>query len=218
MALYDYAALKRALKRRMGRPTTDEAFTVTTADDVYDDILTEAQTRLNQLLGLFVPDAIWTVPTALTSADGGLTYSFGTDTDGAAIFAFGHFQLFEKRSDIPNMPLTEGVDFRVEGTRIRMPDNVPRTFADAGPWAQFASPSNVIDATHEPVVPLVARPALLNEAEIRGWNHLGLDTSDATARFEASWNELVALIQTQSSKKGSQPLMRRPPSYLLRRR
>jgi hypothetical protein len=215
----DYAECKATLKRRLGRPTADEAFTVTTTDDVYDQLLTEAQRRINALLATFIPDAVWPAPVALTSSDGGYTYGFGMDTDGAAIFAFGHFEVFEARKDIPNFPLTEGIDFVVRGSVLVMPDNQPRTFADSGPWALFASPSTAIDSSHEPTIPKVARPAMITDAEIRGWKHLGLDASHAEYDFEnKDWPELLALVRTQSMKKGSQPLQRRPRSYLLGRR
>jgi hypothetical protein len=219
VAYLDYTDLKRRLKQRLGRPSTDEAFTVDATDDVYDDKLTEAQDRVNKLLAIHSPDAVWTVPTALTSDDGGVTYGFGTDTDSAAIFAFGHFEVYEKRIDYPDLPLTEGVDFVVQGTKLRMPGAVPRTFADSGPWALYVAPSNIVSAVHQPVIPVIARHAMLTDAEIRCWEHLGLDSSGAEAAFEnKDWPELLAVLRTQSLKKGSQPLLRRPRSYLLRGR
>lgn len=209
MTMYSRSDLVRRLKVRIGRPTTDEAFTVTTTDDVYDDKLSEAQDHLIQKLGLYSPEAIWTVPTLLTSSDSGYTYGFGTDTDSAAIFAFGHFLVFENKNSMPGYPLTVGVDYTIEGTVIRIPNNVPRTFAD-GPYAQYAAPSNVIDVTHEPVVPKIARLALLSEAEARCWQHLGLDSAGAEADAERDWQTVLAVLRTQGSGKGGAPLSRRP--------
>lgn len=216
MGLMDYADMKRLLKGRVGRPETDELFSIDATDDVYDDCLTQAQTRINQLLGIHVPDAIWPVAELLTSSDGGLTYGFGDDADGDAIFAFGHFQLFANREQIPDNPLIEGVDFWVSGTVLRMPNNSPRVFSD-GPYALFASPSNVVDSTHEPVVPKIARLCMLDEATIRAFKHAGMDTTEAKEDFDDSWIELLGVIQTQSWAKGGQPLQKRPRSFGLSR-
>ena len=84
MSYLDRADLIRRAKVRLGRPTSDNAFTVTTTDDVYDDCATEAQDHLIKMLGVYVPDSVWPVPTLLTTADSGYTYTFGTDTDSAA--------------------------------------------------------------------------------------------------------------------------------------
>lgn len=212
--LFDKTDLLRRLKGRVGRPESDEAFSVDSTDDKYYDCLTEAQDRLIQLLGTFVPDAVWAIPTLLTSSDSGLTYGFGNDLDGEAILAFGHFQVFAQLSDIPNAPLIEGVDFLVMGTKLRMPDNVPRIFS-SGPYALYAAQSNVINSTHEPVVPKIARQALLADAEIRALQHLGLDSGVAEDKFDTAWAELLAVLKTQSAGKGGQPISRRPRSWLL---
>lgn len=201
MSLWDANDLVRRLKVRLNRPATDAAFTVTTTDDVYFDFLTEGQDRVQKLLGIYVPDAVWTVPTLLTSADGGLTYTFGNDTDGAAIFAFGHFKVYPDLASIPDSPLIDQLDYAVENTKLRMPNNTPRTFS-AGPYCQFAAPSNVITATTQPVIPKFARPAMLSDAEVRCLRRMGLDWGTAEAQFQSDWIEVLAAIRTQSNGKG----------------
>lgn len=211
MAYLDRADLVRRLKLRLARPTSDESFTVTTTGDVYDDFLTEAQDRLNKLLGTYVPDAVWTIPTAITSSDSGETFTFGTDVDGAAVFAFGHFQVFESEEAIPDYPLTPGVDFTVEGTKLRIPNNGSRT---GSLWVQYAAPSNVIGSASEPTVPKVARMALLVDAERRCWEKIGRDDKavDAEARFQSEWFAVVSLIQTRANQRGGLPIAKRPRS------
>lgn len=215
MSLYDSQDLVRRLKVRLNRPATDEAFTVSTADDVYYDALTEGQDRLTKLLGTYVPDAVWTVPTAITSSDGGETFGFGTDTDGAAIFAFGHFVVYDAEENIPDWPLSVGVDFSVEGTVLRVPNNGTRT---GSLYVQYAAPSNIISSATQPTVPKFARAALLTEAESRCWKHLKLwgEARQAEADFLRDWADVVAAIQTRASGRGGLPLSQRPNMRYLR--
>jgi hypothetical protein len=213
MAYLDSADIVRRAKLRLNRPATDEAFTATTADDVLYDFATEEQDEITKLLAVYVPDALWTVPTALTSSDGGYTYGFGTDTDGAAIFALGRFHVYEARTHIPDTPLVVGVDFTVEGTVLRMPHQSPRTFADSGPWAQYVAPSNVITSSTQPTIPKIARLCLVARVASRGAKRLGLDPSEHDADAEASWLQVLAAIRTQAHGKGGAPYAHRPRTY-----
>lgn len=206
MALFDSSDLVRRCKLRLNRPTTDQAFTVTTADDVYYDFLGEAQDRINRLIATFVPDALWTVPTAMTAGSGNKTYTFGTDLDSAAIFALGHYRLYESRSDIPDNPLIPGDDYTVEGTLIRIPNDAARTFSDGGtPWATYVAPSNVIAAATQPTLPRIARPAMLSDASRRCAERLGESgkAAEQEGQFQSDYLELLAAIKTQADQKRS---------------
>jgi hypothetical protein len=164
------------------------------------------------MLGVHVPDALWTVPTALATADLGKTYTFGLDADSAAIFAFGHFLVFEQRADIPDSPLVEGIDFTVEGTKLRIPNNVTRTFADGGPWCQYVAPSNVMASGTQPTIPKIARLALVSETARRGAIRLGMDPAPHEAEFQSDFLDVLAVIKTQSNLKGGATLFLRPRS------
>lgn len=204
MAFLDSSDLVRRCKLRLNRPTTDQAFTVTTTDDVIYDFLGEAQDRINRLIATFVPDALWTVPTALTAGSGNKTYTFGVDLDSAAIFALGHYRLYAQRSDIPDNPLIPGDDYTVEGSLIRIPNDAARTFSDGGtPWAQFVSPSNVIASGTQPTIPRIARPCMISDAARRCAERLGEDANKHEAQFAADWIELLAAIKTQADMKRS---------------
>lgn len=204
-ALYSSTDLARRIKLRLGRPTTDAAFTVSAADDVLYDFLTEAQSRLTLMLASYTPDALWTVPTALVSEDGGYTYGFGDDTDGEAIFALGQFRLYAQRSDIPDTPLEPGVDFVVDGLLLRTPNFTARTYSDGGPWCQYVAPSNVITATTQPTVPKLARPALISGAIAAGAAaRVGLDPSMHEDRFLREWADILTALRTQAFAKSGQ--------------
>ena len=199
------------------------AFTESTTDDVWYDFGTEAQDRVSRMLGLYVPDALWTVPTELSSADSGYTYTFGTDVDSEAIFAFGHFQLFENQESIPDYPLVPGVDYTVEstntadrGTVIRIPANRPRTFTDGGPYAQYAAPTNVITSSTQPTIPKFARKPMVSDMVRLAKNRLGMDGSGDDQQFESEWLEVLATIRTQASSKYGRTLAQRPRRRIFR--
>ena len=225
MSLWDSDDLVRRGKLRLARPSTDSAFTVSTTDDVWFDFATEAQDRVNRMLGIYVPDALWTVPTELSSDDGGKTYHFGTDVDSESIFAFGHFKLFENRESIPDYPLTEGVDYTIEntvgddkGTAVRIPFNVTRTFTDGGPWAQYAAPANVITSATQPTIPKFARKPMVSDMVRLAQERLGLDTANSELQFQTEWMEVLAAIRTQGFGKGGRTLQQRPHRFWRMRR
>lgn len=226
MAYLDSADLVRRGKLRLARPSTDSAFTVSSTDDAWYDFATEAQDRVNRDLGVFVPDAVWTVPTEISSTDGGSTYTFGTDVDGESVIAFGHFTLYENRESIPDFPLIPNVDYTIEGsgtdggTVIRIPFNTTRTFTDGGPWAQYAAPSNVVTSSTQPTIPKMARTVMLDDMEKRAWKRLGLSdkAAEAEEQYQEDWLQLLALIRTQSAAKGGATLTNRPRSFWRMRR
>lgn len=225
MSLWDSADLVRRAKVRCSRPASDSAFTVTSTDDVWYDFATEAQDRVNRNLAIFVPDALWTVPTELSSSDGGYTYTFGSDVDSEAIFAFGHFKLYENLESIPDYPLVPGVDFTVEGTSgadlgtvIRIPANITRTFTDGGPYAQYVAPANVVTSTTQPTIPKFARKPMVSDMCRLARERLGLDGSADDARFESEWADVLTAIRTQAASKYGRNLNQRSRRFLDGRR
>lgn len=185
---------------------------MSTSDDVLYDFASEEQDEITKLLAVYSPDALWTVPTLLTSSDAGYTYGFGTDTDSAAIFALGRFHVYESREHIPDTPLAPGVDFTVEATVLRMPNYAPRTFS-AGPYAQYVAPSNVITSTTQPTIPKIARLVLVARIAARAAKRLGLDASEHEADAESSWMTVLAAVRTQAAGKYGKPLLQRPRGY-----
>lgn len=218
MAYLDSADIIRRVKLRLNRPSSDTAFTISTADDVLYDFASEEQDEITKLCATFIPDALLTAPTALTTADSGLTYTFGTDVDTAAIFALGHFQVFAVRADIPDSPLIPGVDFTVEGTKIRMPNNVPRTFGDSGPWSQTVNPSNVMTSATQPTIPKILRLCLVSRTASRGAKRIGLDPAEHDADAGEAWLTAMAAVKSQAASKGGAPLLQRPRSFMAGRR
>lgn len=161
MAKYTTADLLRRCKIKLNRPATDEAFTSSTTDDVWYDLLTEAQDHVFQTLAAIAPDAMYSTLTLLTTADDGQTYTFGTDVDGAAISPIGHYELYATPNAYPGSPLVEGSDFIHEGTRVRAVNHQTM----AAPYARFITPPNVLSAAVEPTLkPIYARALIADYA------------------------------------------------------
>lgn len=205
--LYDSADIIRRVKLRLNRPTVDEAL----ADADLYDFATEAQDDITKRLAIYSPDALWPAPTALTSSDGGATFTFGTDTDSAAIFALGKFRVYATLDDIPDEPLTEGVDYTTEGTKIRTPNNDVQSSPDGGPWSQYVAPSNVISAAVQPTIPKMARLALISKTAAKAASRLRLTdlAGEQEQQYEIDWSRILETIRTQSWGKGGLPVQQR---------
>lgn len=213
MAYLDRADCILRLKDRLNRPSTDSAFTVSATDDVWLRFMTEANDELTKLIAAFVPDAMIGVPTALVTADSGKTYTFGTDVDSANVFPLGFVNIYDTRNDIPDYPLIPGVDYTLEGTRIRIPYNVTRTFSDSGPWAQFINAANAITSSTQPTIPVLFRLAMVERTAAKGARRLGLDGSEFEAEFEKRWMEGLMAVRTQANGKYGANVSRRNWSY-----
>jgi hypothetical protein len=203
VALYDSADIIRRAKLRLNRPAVDEAL----GDPDYYDFATEAQDDITKDLAVFVPTALWTVPTLLTTADGGYTYGFGVDTDGAAIFALGKFRLYADKAAIPDLPLQETVDYTVEGPVVRMPNNSIRSFADGGPYTQYVAPSNVLSASVQPTVPKIARLALIAKTAAKAASRVRATdlAAEQEADYQTEWLKVVAAVRSQTFGKSGTP-------------
>jgi hypothetical protein len=217
VAYLDSADLIRRMKVKLNRPSTDAAFTVTSTDDALYDALSEAQDSVTKLIATFIPDCMISAPTALSTADSGATYTFGTDADSAAKFALGFFSVYETRADIPDNPMEPNIDFVIEGTKLRILNNLTRTFADSGPWAQTVSASNVISSATQPTVPVICRMTLLEKACEIAADRLGLDSSKFASNAGERWMEVLAAVRTQAKGKYGATLLNRPRSYFMRR-
>lgn len=212
MAYLDSADCLLRVKNRLNRPTSDEAFTRSSTDDIAYSAMTEANDELIKKIAVFIPDAMVTAPTLLTSADSGKTYTFGTDADAAAIFALGHFAIYENLESIPDYPLTDGVDYVIEGTKIRMPYNDTRTFS-AGPYAQSVTPGNVVNSSTQPTCPKIARLVMVEDTARRLAPLVGQDPRDFDEPYNDAWTNLLAAVRTQGVGKGGPLTTRRYPRY-----
>ena len=145
-------------------------------------------------------------PTLLTTANSGLTYTFGTDTDSANINPIGHIELRESPTGAMIPPGSEWDNstqsFLFQANLIRWPGQRSRTFSD-GPYARFVTPPNVLSATAAPTLrPLYARELLVYDAAERAAVRVGADPTSYGAMFDSRWPEILATMQTQYSGSG----------------
>lgn len=140
-----------------GRPTADSI-----TDATKYTVLSDGQEEVLAEIASIMPQILYTAPTLMTSADGGFTYTFGTDGDGYALFPMGRAQIYPSLSAVPDYPWRPGVDYLDEGTTIRIPNNI----AFAGPlyWRGITLPQ-AISASVQPVIqPPPARTLIVTKA------------------------------------------------------
>lgn len=206
MAFLDKADLLARAKRAFNRPSTDEGL----ADADWYAFLTEAQYEAVLYLAPRIPDQMMTVPTQLTAGSANKTYTFGTDADTANIVALGHYRLYRNRENIPDYPLIEGVDYTVEGSLIRVPNNIGRTFdGSGGPWGQWVNPPGAISASDEPTLLKPARVALPWGAAKFAAIRLNRDPSTYEAEFVSQLDNALTALTVNSFGRGGNPVSAR---------
>jgi hypothetical protein len=159
--LWSSADLVRRCKLHARRPTTDPAM----PDANWYDFLTEAQGSAYTDLFSRYPDLQYGAPILLTTADGGKTYTFGSDYAGELGRPMGHTEVYPSLAAIPDSPLTVNVDFLIEGSLIRMLGNKARQFPQ-GPYARTVlRPEAGISASVQPqLYPKASRMLLVWKA------------------------------------------------------
>lgn len=153
-------------------------------------LLGEAQQETVIEMAPHVPWAMLSAPTLLTSADGGVTYGFGTDADGNTITPLAveiYAQLAGRELYAASYGALGG-DFVIERQRVRMPGSRAFTFT-AGPYARWVTVPLTLTASVAPTLqPIEARP-LIVFAACRKFARLGglLDESPYTLEYDDLW-------------------------------
>lgn len=172
MSAYDSAALVAAFQLKARFPT--QGLPPLTTADIYQ-LLTEAQEEVYTDLAQHAPHALMGAPTLLTSTDGGVTYTFGTDGDGDPVSPLA-VEVYAQVDGRTLYACTYGNavgDFVIEGTRIRGPGNRSRIYS-VGPFARFITPPGPISASAPPTLSpkrlrkLLVLKALIKYANIDG--------------------------------------------------
>lgn len=165
MALFDSADLLAKCKLYARRPAVDAAM----PDTSWYSFLTDAQPEVYRDIFSRRPEMGYGVPILMTTADGGLTYTFGNDAAGDPIRPIGVAQIFPNLRAIPSDPLYPGDDFTWEGSLIRIPGNRARQFT-GGPYARLVlRPDVAIDGTHQPQLQPKSARLLLVWKALEAW-------------------------------------------------
>lgn len=170
--------------------------------------LADAQEAVYTELSPMCPAAFVGAPVRLTSADNGVTWTFGV-----GVYPMGHVEIYAQESGgrvlLASTYGTTGGDFVIEGGTIRTPGNRTRTYS-SGPWARFSAFPTRISASVEPSISpepareLIMWKALENAAEVSN------GTMDATiwgAKYLDAKRRWVTQWQTQFQSAGNQAFM-----------
>lgn len=173
VTLWTSADLLARCKMYARRPVVDEAF----GDDQWYMLLTEANAEFAAQIAAVAPDALFAVtgPTLMTTADGGLSYTFGTDPDGNQVVPTGRCEIRQTPSGkvwVSGAEWDTSADFVDEGWRIRFPNQVVRTFGN-GPWARFVTPTGTINATTQPNYDPASMARVLVYKAVGQWARIG---------------------------------------------
>lgn len=132
--------------------------------------LADAQEAVYADLAPIVPAAFVGAPSVLTSADGGVTYTFPSGT-----YPFGHVEVYARENGGRELYASTygnpSGDFVIEGSTIRAPGNRTRTYA-SGPYARYTAFPSRLSASVEPSInpeparELILWKALQNAAEV----------------------------------------------------
>lgn len=145
-----------------------------TTDAQWYRLLTQAQHTVYRLFAEHVPHALATAPVAMTSADGGATYTVPSDA-----FALGYAEIRHGRTGpllVPGADFSDVADFVWEGNQIRIPSGRTRTFGN-GLYVKYIAPPGTINASTEPTLtPNWARILIVYDA-VKEWAGQG-DTRD----------------------------------------
>lgn len=147
---YESTDLLTAFNGLTGRPPSDSAI----LDSTKYTYLAQAQGQVILQIANIVGNVLYGNPTLMTSADGGYTYTFGTDGNGYTLFLLdGH--IYGTLQSIPSAPWVPGIDYLDEGTRIRSLNNVP--FAQAPYFQGITAPAEMSASVQPVLVPAYAR-------------------------------------------------------------
>lgn len=217
MATYDVADLLSRFKRQYNRPSADEAWTDQSTDDVAYQFLNDGQQELATRIAWHVPEVGYGRPIELTTSDDGLTYGFGTDTDGNPIVPLGQIEL---RAGVRGIPILPGNDWDNSAqtyllvtepatgqTLVTFPGQLARTFA-SGLWARFVTlpaqitgPSSLVS-----LAPFNAREMIPYFAAQYGCLRIEVDPAPYEARKETVWANWLGAMKNQQFGAGTRAL------------
>lgn len=197
---WESADLLSRLNLMAGRPPVDVI-----SDTTKYQLLADAEQYVLDRIASISPKTLYGAPHALTTTDGGLTFTYGTDGNGYPLFPIGRATIYPSLSSIPGGAWVPGVDYLDEGTLLRMPNGVPY----AGPLYWYGvTPIQSLSADVPPVLqPPPARILLVIKA-VATFAETG-NVRNATladrmlARFEREFAAHMTLIRKHVASDGA---------------
>lgn len=148
MATWDAADLLARLRTTVNRPSTDESLT----DAIGYQLLTEGQAHWTNTIAAQAPWVLMGAPTLLVSTDSGTTYPFiDASSNSIAPLAVEIYDALAGRLLKNGAFWDSSADYVWEGTKIRFPRGVTKTFS-GGPYARYILPPTAISASIAPTL------------------------------------------------------------------
>lgn len=135
--------------------------------------------------------------TLTVTPDPAYIFTFGSDADGNTLYPVGAVQLFQLLTDIPDWPLYEGVDFTMEGNKVRTMDGAPWPFGSAPYFQSLILPLTLSAGVPPTLRPVQARCLIVDAAAVRYAEDTHTDATTFTNRYEKHWGQLLPMIQAQ---------------------
>lgn len=184
MTTYDSAYLLSLFNRKAARATVDSI-----SDASKYERLSESQNRVVAMLSAVAPYSLYpsvgydSLPT-LTTTDNQV-FSFGTDDNGYAIFPMGKGGIYPNLDAIPNCPWRPGIDYMLEGTTIRIPNN--NTWSGTLYWYGVMNPPDITAESQPVLFPEASRELIVIDA-VRQFAREGVRNGALVDEFQDEWN------------------------------
>lgn len=166
------------------------------SDANYYSLLTAGEAHWKPKLCSEYPNMMMTAPTLMSTADSGVTYTFGSDTAPLAVEVYG--SLTGERLVVGQYG-DGNCDYVWEGDNIRMPLNRIRSFPDGAPYARYVPGPVSIDASTQPtMLPAYTRQLIVIRAVILWALRGNMRDASAFQELEANtWSEIqISLKQS----------------------
>lgn len=187
MPAWDADDCVAVFRNEAGIPDTGAEFT---AANICDR-LARAQEKVLAALASRYANAFYQAPTALTTADGGKTFTFGTDAQGQPIVPMGWVQIAPNLSAFTdNLYFTgwvQGRDYLDEGKLIRIPSN--RAYGGTL-YARFVPyPPDINNASTPKVDPILNPPHARNLIVLRAVSEWAAEGGQKPTLAATAWGK-----------------------------
>jgi hypothetical protein len=180
MPLWDGPYMLGQFNRLAARPEADQI-----SDSVKYTWLSEGQNEVIADIAARQPEALYPVAALpMISADGGKTWTYGTDSEGNPIFPMGKVRIYLQQTAAPGVPLSEGFDYMNEGNRIEIPygRTSPQLF-----WRGITPPVK-IDATTPPILNPPPARLLITLCAVKNFGQAGNINPELGAQMTEMWS------------------------------
>lgn len=203
MASWTSSRLLELFNQLAGRPSSGDSITdaqkYQRLTDAQNVVLEDAASRVPQA---FYSKAAYASTPTLTTTDQQV-FTFGTDVNGDPLFPIGKFRIFENLQAIPDYPWVEGIDYLVEGSQIRIPNN--QTWGGTLYWRGIAPVADITASVQPSITPVWARVLIVYEA-VRRFAEEGKRDDDLANRmlfnYDRDFKRWMLVMKTQASSGG----------------